>query len=185
MTAGIGGKTIGGFGIGGKIVSALRGTLTWNQPAAGIELTRTLDRTFGAGGGATPASGGGNVEPTRFMQDGANWELWQVIPFNGSGISPPEVGDCRLHLRNRDESRGQNTLDEMPARIILKQDSWTDSPWEFTRPMLAQNSKFFNVGSGNSARKGIDYNPVRTPGTNAAAEGIAQGQEFTIILIWE
>ena len=68
----------------------------------------------------------------------------------------------------------------MPARITVARAGWTGSPWEFTRPTA--NNKFSNVASGNSARKAIDYEPVRVVGANPAAEGIVQGQEFTVTL---
>lgn len=166
----IGTETPGGIAVGDS------GNLL---PPPGITFTRTLDRTFTD----TPASGGGNVEPERFMHEGANWELWQVVPFLGSGVGPTTVGDCRVQLRNRDKTRGQNELEDMPDDVIVAQDSWTGSPWRFTRPTA--NNKFSNVASGNSARKAIDYEPERTPGANPTAEGIAQGQTFTITLIWQ
>ena len=153
----------------------------------GIILSRTLDRTWGSGAGATPGSGGGNVPAQTFINDGTNWELWQVVPYLGSAVSPPGVGDCRIQLRNRDKNRGANMLSEMPARIRLFAGAgdtadWTNLPWEFTRPTA--NNKFTNVGSGNSARKGIDYEPVRSVGANPTAEGIAQGESFRIELIF-
>ena len=93
------------------------------------------------------------------------------------------MGDCRIQLRNRDVNRGTMELSDVPNQIILTMDSWTGSPWTFTRP--TNNNKFSNVGSGQSARKGIDYEPSgRTPSGTPAAEGIAQGQQFTIVLVW-
>ena len=155
--------------------------------AAGITLARTLDRTWGSGAGATFGSGGGNVAAQEFVNDGTNWELWQVVPFLGSAVSPPSVGDCRIQLRNRDKSRGQNLLTEMPSQIRLFAGSgdtadWTGLPWVFNRPTAA--NKFTNVGSGNGARKGIDYEPVHTIGANPGAVGIAQGESFRIALIF-
>ena len=150
------------------------------EPAdAGITINRTLDRSFG--NGVTPASGGGNVEPDRFVHEGANWELWQVIPFLGPGIAT--VGDCRVQLRNRDKSRGQNLLTDMPVRVVIAGNDWTGLPWTFTRPTA--NNKFNNVSSGNSGRKGIDYEPVHNIGTSPAAVGIAEDESFTITLFFE
>ena len=146
---------------------------------SGIAIMRTLDRSWGN----TPGSGGGNVEPDRFMYGGANWELWQVVPFLGTSVSPPGVGDCRVHLRNRDKSRGQNLLTDMPVRVVLSGADWVQLPWEFTRPSAA--NKFTNVGSGNSARKGIDYEPTRSVLANPSISGIAQGETFTITLHFE
>lgn len=155
------------------------------QTPAGDSYTfqRTLDRTWGSGPNATPGSGGGNVDPQRFTHNGNAWELWQVVPYLGSTVGPTTVGDCRIQLRNRDVSRGQNQLTDMPDRIELIRTGWVGSPWAFTRPTA--NNKFTNVGSGNSARKGIDYEPSRTVGANPQAEGIAQGQDFTVILYWD
>ena len=143
------------------------------------DFTRTLDRTFTD----TPASGGGNVSPQTFEHEEEDWELWQVVPYLGAGVGPRSVGDCRIQLRNRDKNRGSMQLDEMPDRVVLTQADWTNSPWEFTRP--TQSNKFSNVGSGNNARKGIDYEPVRSIGATPAAEGIAQGQEFMVTLYWD
>ena len=144
-------------------------------------LDRTLDRTWGSGAGATPGSGGGNVPAQTFEHEGDTWELWQVVPFLGSSVGPPSVGDCRVQLRDRSVGRGQNLLENMPDRIVLSGDAFTGLPWTFTRPTAA--NKFTNVGSGGSARKGIDYEPSgRTPGANPAADGIAQGESFTITL---
>ena len=70
--------------------------------AVGYEFTRTLDRTFTD----SPASGGGNVEPQTFTHEGENWELWQVVPYLGTGVGPISTGDCRIQLRNRSISRG-------------------------------------------------------------------------------
>lgn len=143
------------------------------------EFTRTLDRTFTD----TPASGGGNVEPQTFTHEGDAWELWQVVPYLGSGVGPQSVGDCRIQLRNRSISRGAMELADMPDRVVLVQNTWNKSPWEFTRPTA--NNKFSNVATGNSARRAIDYEPVRTPGANPTAEGVAQGETFTITLYWD
>lgn len=148
--------------------------------APSFAFTRTLDRTFSTD---TPGSGGGNVPPQTFVHKGDTWQLWQVIPYLGAGVGPRQVGDCRLHLRNRGKNRGSNLLAEMPIRVVLAQAGWTGSPWTFTRPTAA--NKFTNAGSGNSARKSIDYEPVRSIGANPGAEGIAQGQEFTCTLIFE
>ena len=174
----IAGKVAGGLRIAGKVAGGLRiagNTITFGSV---YEFARTLDRTFTD----TPASGGGNVDPQQFVHAGANWELWQVVPYLGAGVGPPTVGDCRVQLRNRDKSRGQNELADMPDQVIVKRDGWANSPWTFTRPTAG--NKFSNVASGNSARKAIDYEPDRSVGANPTAEGIAQGQDFTVTLIW-
>ena len=148
---------------------------------SGITISRTLDRTFTD----TPASGGGNVSPSTFVVDGVNWELWQVLPFVGSGVANTNRarGDCQVQLRNRDIGRGQNTLEMMPSRIILTHDSWTGSPWEFNRG--TGGSAITNVGSGNGARVGVTYLPVHTPGISPASVGVQQGQTFTIELFFD
>ena len=130
------------------------------------DFNLTLDRTFS---GDTPAYGGGNVDPLAFQHDGEDWELWQVIPFVGAAVGT--VGECRIQLRNRSINRGQMLLEDMPDRIIITSDAFIGTPWEFTRPTA--NNDFFNVGGGNSARRGINYIPVRTPEANIAAAGIA------------
>lgn len=163
--------------------AVLRKAVTPSRPS--FTLARTLDRTWGSGAGATPGSGGGNVPAQTFVHNGATWELWQVVPFLGSAVSPPSVGDCRVQLRDRSVGRGQNQLENMPSRIILSIGSgdtadWTGLPWTFTRP--SASNKFTNVGSGQSARKGIDYEPVHTVGANPTAVGIAQGESFRITL---
>lgn len=160
-------------------------SLVRTRPPGGdsYDFTRSLDRTWGAGSGATPGSGGGNVPPQTFTHDGDAWELWQIVPYLGSSVGPPTVGDCRVQLRNRALNRGQNLLADMPDRVVLTMAGWTGSPWEFRRPTAG--NKFTNVGSGNSARKGIDYEPVRTVGANPGAEGIAQGQSFTATLYFD
>ena len=150
-------------------------------------LSRTLDRTWGSGAGATPGSGGGNVPAQTFVHEGDTWELWQVVPFLGSAVSPPSAGDCRIQLRNRAVNRGSMVLSDMPTKITLLMGSgdtadWTGLPWTFTRPTA--NNKFTNVGSGNSARKGIDYEPEHSLGANPTAVGIAQGESFRITLFF-
>lgn len=178
-------KTPAILDVGGKKASfAAIGDDKVFSAASRYDFTRTLDRSFGSGAGITPASGGGNVSPQEFEHDGEDWELWQVVPFLGSGVSPVTVGDARVHLRNRSKSRGTNELGEMPAEIILTRSGWSDSPWRFTRPTAS--NKFSNAGSGNSARKQIDYEPVRTiaGGDTPTSEGIVQGQEFMATLIW-
>lgn len=137
-------------------------------------LQRTLDRTFTD----TPASGGGNAEPDTFMYKGQQWEVWQVVPFLGSGVAPVTRGDIRLHLRNRAISRSAMQLADMPAMIEVSNAAWTGSPWVGSRPASA--SKFTNVGSGNSARRSIDYEPTRSPLVSPSASGVAQGQTFTL-----
>ena len=145
-----------------------------------FRFTRTLDRTFTD----TPASGGGNVDPQTFVYEEQDWELWQVIPYLGTAVvGASGRGDARIQLRNRDVNRGSMQLTDMPSRIVIEQDGWTGSPWTFRRPTAG--NKFSNVASGQSARKGIDYEPLREVGASAAAEGIAQGQEFTVTLHWD
>lgn len=148
------------------------------------DFTRTLDRTWGADAtSGTPGSGGGNVDPNRFEHEGNAWELWQCVPYLNSNVGPVTVGDCRIHLRNRDISRGQMELEDMPDEVILTMTSWQQQPWTFRRP--TDTRKFTNVGSGNSARKGIDYEPTRTVLANPGISGIAEGQSFTCTLIWK
>ena len=147
-------------------------------------IDRTLDRSFGT----TPASGGGNVEPDTFTYDGDTWQLWQVVPFIGSNVGS-NVGDCRIQLRDTSIGRGQNLLVNMPDRIrISKRDSdatdpFIGLPWNFTRP--TSNSKFSSPGSGNNARRAIDYEPIHTPASSPANAGIAQGESFTITLFFD
>ena len=147
-------------------------------------FTRTLERTFSG----HPAWGGGNVNNNPagnrradFVHEGANWELWQVIPFDGPAISGV-LGACRVHLRNRDKNRGQNLLTDAPDRITLSGADWTGLPWTFTR--TTNGSQFTNVASGNAARKAVTYIADRTvsPGATPASVGIAQGETFTITL---
>ena len=151
-------------------------------PDATIALT--LDRTFTD----TPAAGGGNVSPETFVYEGDNWQLWQVVPFLGAAVGPRQVGDCRVQLRDRSIGRGAMQLADMPARIRLSAAAgqtadWTGLPWEFTRPTDA--AKFSNSGSGNNARKSIDYEPARdVAGQTPAGVGIAQGETFTVELFW-
>ena len=177
----------GGFRVGAENVGGLKiGTeVAWRRPVSGdvYTFTRTLDRTWGSGAAATPGSGGGNVTAQTFEHEDEDWELWQVVPYLGTGVNPPGVGDCRIQLRNRDINRGSMQLADMPDRVVITRDGWANSPWTFNRPTA--NNKFTNVASGNSARKGIDYEPVRTVGANPAAEGIAQGQTFTVALHWD
>ena len=181
----IGGKIVGGVRIAGKVAGGLRiaGNSLPFVSGSRYDISRTLDRTWGPDAiNGTVGSGGGNVQPDRFIHEGQNWELWQVVPFINRNVGS-NVGDCRIHLRNRDINRGDMELEDMPDQVVLTMANWKDSPWTFNRP--TSSSKFNNVGSGNSARKGIDYEPVRSIGANPAAEGIAQGQDFTATLIWE
>ena len=142
--------------------------------------TVTLDRTFTD----TPTYGGGNRQPLRFIHDGENWELWQVIPYVGQGVGPAaSVGDCRLQLRNRDKNRGQNLLTDMPDRVTIESDDFVGTPWTYTRGTA--NADFGNVASGNSARKSVNYNPDFDIAANPAAAGIAQGETLTITLHWD
>ena len=143
-------------------------------------LSRTLDRTFTD----TPASGGGNVDPQTFVHDGDTWQVWQVIPYLGSGVSPPSVGDCRIHLRDTSIDRDSMQLADMPPSVVISAGAgtadWTSLPWTFTRPTAA--SKFTSPGSGDAARRGIDYEPERAIGASPAAEGIAQGETFDVTI---
>ena len=166
-------------------------TVAYTVEAASMDeeytISRTLDRTFA---GDTPTSGGGNVSPDSFTRDDGNsWELWQVVPFLGSGVSPTTVGDARVHMRNRAISRGAMTQDSMPDFIEITRDGWTGSPWRFRRSTNA--AKWSSPGSGNSARRSLDYEPVgRTPLSTPEASGISldttsgNGQTFSIKLIW-
>ena len=140
-------------------------------------LDRTLDRSFGT----TPASGGGNVSPQTFEHEGATWQVWQVIPFLGNTVvSGDRIGDCRVQLRDRSIGRNQMQLADMPDRIVISGDAFIGLPWEFTRP--TSNAKFTSPGSGNSARRAIDYEPVHSPASSPANAGIAQGESFTITI---
>ena len=159
-----------------------------DPPGISFAFSRTLDRTFSG----HPAWGGGNVNQgamgnrrAEFVHEGDNWEMWQAIPFDGPAISGV-LGACRVHLRNRGKSRGQNTLEEMPARIVLSAEGgdtadWAGLPWSFMR--TTNPAQFVNVASGNSARKAVTYLADRAnPGASPAAVGIAQGESFTITL---
>lgn len=154
-------------------------------PVTSYSIRRTLDRTFSSD---TPASGGGDVTPDTFARNGATWQLWQVVPYLGVGVAPPTRGDARIHIRDTSVSRNQNLLANMPTRIVLSKGAgdsadWVGLPWTFTRPGSSQTSKFTSPGSGDAARRGIDYEPSgRTPLANAGASGIAQGETFTITL---
>lgn len=160
------------------------GRVVFSSVADTFAMSRTLDRTFGD----TPASGGGNVDPQTFTYQEQDWELWQVIPFLGSGVGPPGVGDCRVQLRNRSIGRGQMELADMPARVILTSEGgqtadWPGLPWAFTRPTAG--NKYTSPGSGQSARRAIDYEPARTIGSATPASlGINQGETFTITLVF-
>ena len=149
-------------------------------PPPTYSATRTLDRSFSG----FPAWGGGNVDAQRFdfSHNGEDWELWQVVPFDGAAIGGG-LGNCRIQLRNRSKNRGQNTLAEMPTSIVLRGADWTGLPWTFTR--TTNGSQFTNVASGNSARKAVAYIPDRAnPGTSPSNVGIQQGESFTIDLIF-
>ena len=132
-------------------------------------FTRATDRVFSS---AYPAWGGGNVsDPINFVHNGANFRVWQIIPFGGPAIGYT-LGNASIHIRNRDKNRGQNLLTEMPDRITLTQSGWTGSPWEFTRTTSA--AQFTNAGSGNAARKNVIYIPTRASvGASAAAVGVS------------
>lgn len=147
-------------------------------------LQRQMDRVFSSD---TPASGGGNTTPDTFTHNGATWQVWQVIPFLGVGIvGNDRRGQCRVHLRDRSVNRGQMTLESMPSSIEITKSGWIGSPWTFKRP--TSEATFTNAGSGNQARKSLDYIPDRTPLASAAASGMSltvaggQGETFTIKL---
>ena len=140
-----------------------------------------LDRTFS---GDTPAAGprspsAGVFNPWTFTHEGNSWELWQAIPFLGSAVSG-NVGYCRIQLRNRAVLRNAMQLSDMPTRIVISGQDWSDLPWEFTRPASGLGSP----GGEPNARRSLDYVPARTPGANAAAEGIAQGESFDITMFF-
>ena len=146
-----------------------------------LRFMRTLERTFSG----HPAWGGGNVNNNAvgnrridFVHEGTNWELWQIVPFDGPAIGGV-LGACRLQLRNR----GTNTLAETPARVTLSGADWIGLPWTFTR--TTNESQFMNVASGDSARKAVTYIADRSSiGANPSVVGIAQGESFTIELFF-
>ena len=158
---------------------------------AGYAFTRTIERAFSG----HPAWGGGNVNNNPvgnrridFVHEGVNWEVWQILPFDGPAVGGV-LGACRVQLRNRDKSRGQNTLAEMPAKVTLSGADWSGLPWTFTRTSAA--AQFTNVGSGQGARKAVTYiaDRVISAGATPASVGIADptqpgqdGESFTIRL---
>ena len=152
--------------------------------ASRFSIDRTLDRTFTD----TPASGGGNVSPDTFEYNGQTWEVWQVVPFLGAAVSSAGVGRCRVHLRNRAVNRGSMQLTDMPRQIIIsavgaQTADWTGLPWTFNRP--ASGATFTSPGSGNAARRSLDYDPVRNvAGQTPAGAGVAQGETFTATLVF-
>lgn len=173
------GVRIGNIDIEGLKVAA---QVVWRKATASVyTLSRQMDRVFSSD---TPASGGGNTTPDTFEHDGNTWQVWQVIPFIGSNVVSSRVGYCRVHLRNRGVNRGQMTLESMPSKIEITNADWTGSPWTFTRP--TSEATFTNAGSGQQARKSLDYIPDRTPLASAAASGMSltadntQGETFTI-----
>ena len=157
-----------------------------DPPGIFFQTTKTIDRAFSG----HPAWGGGNVgsDAFDFMHLGERWRLYQVIPFDGPAIQGV-LGNARIHIRNRDKGRGQNTLAEMPTKLTLSGADWTGLPWTFTR--TTSNAGFSNAGSGNTARKSVVYTADRNipAGTTAASLGIADptqpgqsGESFTIRL---
>ena len=149
-------------------------------------FTRSLERAFSG----HPAWGGGNVNNNpagnrriNFIHEGTNWELWQIVPFDGPAIGGVH-GACMLQLRNRDKNRGSNTLAEMPARVTLSGADWTGLPWTFTR--TTNPAQFTNVASGSGARKAVRYiaDRVVAAGDTPASVGIAQGESFTVELFF-
>ena len=153
--------------------------------ASGFSLARTLDRTFTD----TPASGGGNVTPDTFEHDGDTWQVWQVVPFIGSAVSSSGVGRCRVHLRNTAVSRAAMLLADMPSRIVISAEGaqtadWAGLPWEFTRPTTG--ATFTSPGSGNAARRSLDYNPVRNvSGLTPAGASVTEGETFTVTFYFD
>ena len=154
-------------------------------PTTSYTIARTLDRTFVD----TPASGGGNISPDTFTHNGQSWEVWQVVPYLGSGVSPVQRGDARVHIRNRNVRRNDMELSDLPERITIfaaagQTADWVQLPWNFTRP--TNTAKFSRPGGGNSARVSADYEPAgRTPLANASVSGIAQGETFSITLFFD
>ena len=155
--------------------------------APSYRFARTLERAFSG----FPAWGGGNVNNNAagnrradFVHEGTNWEMWQIVPFDGSAIGGLH-GACRVQLRNRDKNRGSNTLEEMPTRVTLSGADWTGLPWTFRR--TANAGQFTNVASGSSARKAVTYiaDRVVASGDSPASVGIAQGESFTIELFFD
>ena len=151
-----------------------------------FSFARTLDRTFS---GQYPAWGGGNAsDPADFVHNGARFRVYQVIPFRGPAIGGT-LGDASIHIRNRDKSRGQNTLEEMPTRLVLfaaagQTADWMGLPWSFTR--TTSGAGFTNAGSGGAARKNVIYVPDRAQvGASPAAVGIAQGETFMFTLYFD
>lgn len=147
--------------------------------------TRTLDRSFSG----FPVWGGGNVNNNpagnrRFDYEhgGQSFEVWQIIPFDGPAIGGT-LGNAKIQLRNRDRNRGTNMLSEAPDSIRISGADWTGLPWTFTR--TTNESQFTNVASGNSARKAVVYVADRASvGASPSAVGIAEGESFTIDLIY-
>ena len=167
--------------------SAYRVFTNGPAPAPQHRFTRSLERTFSG----HPAWGGGNVQNNPagnqridFVNDGTNWECWQIVPFDGPAISGVH-GACMMQLRNRDKGRGSNTLEEMPSRVTLSGADWTGLPWTFTR--TTNPAQFTNVAGGSSARKAVRYIADRTvaAGATAASLGIAQGESFTIEIFFD
>ena len=142
-------------------------------------FTVTLDRTFTD----TPTYGGGNVDPLRFVHDGENWEVWQIIPHLGAAVDSSNRGQSRIQIRNRSKGRGQNTLAEMPDRMIIESAQFNGTPWEFHKTTNA--GQFTNTGSGNPARKTLYFIAQFSPASSPANAGIAQGESMTVTFIWD
>ena len=145
--------------------------------------SRALDRVVSG----HPAWGGGNVGAAAFdfVHDGSRFRVYQVLPFDGPAVGGV-LGACRIHIRNRDKGRGQNTLAEMPSRLTLSAEAgdtadWTGLPWSFTRS--TNPAHFSNAGSGGTARKQVTYIADRASvGASPAAVGIDRGESFTFTL---
>lgn len=171
-----------GYAAGQELVGAFfAGSRFLSEAVTVYRATRTLDRTFGGG---FPAWGGGNVgaRAFNFEHKGERWRLYQVIPWDGPAIGGVN-GNARIHIRNLDKNRGQNLLAEMPTSLRLSGADWTGLPWTFTR--TTASSGFTNAGSGNTARKAVVYTADRANvGSSPADVGIAQGEEFTVELIF-
>lgn len=183
-------ETIGAFhdtltGASGSTALTVELGLNAEPPERSYAFSRALDRVFSG----HPAWGGGNVgaQAFDFVHEGARFRVYQVLPFDGPAVGGV-LGACRIHIRNRDKGRGQNTLEEMPARLTLSAEGadtadWTGLPWSFTR--TTNPAQFTNAGSGGTARKQVTYIADRASvGASPAAVGIARPESFTTTLYY-
>ena len=143
-------------------------------------FTLTLDRDFG---GVSFAWGPvrdnqNNWDPMTYVHNGANFEIWQVIPFIDTAHGSP--GDCRIQFRNRDIARSANTVEMMPNRLTITRAEWTDSPWTFTR-----GSKAGEPGGEPAARIAVNYTPDRVVTGAGVTNGVSDGDEFTLVLEYD